>query len=299
MVLCAGLGTRMRPLSAWRAKPLAPVGDRPALAHVLDAVRRASPERVVVNAHHRAGDVRAYARAERRGVAVSEETELLGTAGGVRAARELLGPGDVLVWNGDVLAGVDAAELARAHGDEATLAIRAGAPGSGNVGIAADGRVVRLRRETTAAGEVRGGEFLGIHVLGEELRGALPERGCLVGDVYLPAMRRGARVRAFFTDAPFWDIGTLEAYLDANLAWLAARGATSFVAPGAQVDPAVALEGAIVLEGARATGVGALTRVVVWEGAACVAPLASAVVAPEGIAVVERAPPGKRQRTGP
>src|SRR5262249_6992810 len=80
----AGLGPRLAPLSAWRAKPLVPVGDRPAVAHVVERVRGVSRV-VVVNAHHRAEDVAAYARAE--GLVVSRETELLGTAGAVSHAR--------------------------------------------------------------------------------------------------------------------------------------------------------------------------------------------------------------------
>src|SRR5258706_15827748 len=101
MILCAGLGSRLRPLSDWRAKPLVPVGDRPAVAHVLDRVRAAGAPRVVVNAHHRADDVRAFLP---RDIALSHEADLLGTAGGVAHAASLLGDGDVVVWNGDILA---------------------------------------------------------------------------------------------------------------------------------------------------------------------------------------------------
>jgi mannose-1-phosphate guanylyltransferase len=290
MVLSAGLGTRMRPLTEWRAKPLAPVGDRPALAHVLDAVARGGVGRVVVNAHHRAGDVRAFAAADGRFV-VSEEADLLGTAGGVAHARSLLGDGDVLVWNGDILADVDVARLVRAHRTDATLVVRpgtAGSVGAGNVGLATDGRVVRLRNETVAAGEVAGGEFLGVHVVGRELARGLPARGCLVGDVYLPAMRAGARLEAFPYAGAFWDIGTVAAYVDANMAWLAARGEHAWVAPGAEVSPDVELHDAIVHAGARITGRGRVSRTIVWDGASCEAPLDGVVVAREGRATSPR-----------
>ncbi len=284
MILCAGLGTRMRPLTEWRAKPLAPVGDAPALAQVLAALRRSGRARIVINAHHRAEDVRAFLRERDGAVALSEEKELLGTAGGVRFARALLGEGDVLVWNGDIHADIDVAALLAAHRAEATLLVRPAPLGSGNVGIAKDSRIVRLRRETTAPGEVRSGEFVGVHVLGSRLRDDLPVKGCLVGDVYLPALRRGAVLDAFSTDVPFWDIGTIAAYLNANMAWLASRGVRSWVAPSAKVGDGVWLEGAIVHAGAQVMGSGRMDRVVVWEGATCRAPIADAVVAPEGIA---------------
>ncbi len=280
MVLAAGLGTRLRPLSEERAKPLLPVGDAPAIAHAVRALRAAKIARVVANAFHRAEEVVAFGGEE--GVAVSVEGRLLGTAGGVAHAAALLGPGDVLVYNGDIFADLDLGALLAAHTAEATLAVRPGAKGAGNVGLDAAGRVVRLRRESFAE-EARGGEFLGIHLLGASLRASLPEEGCLVGDVYLPALRRGAELRAFETDASFCDIGTLAGYLAANRGWLARRGLAAWAAPGAAVASGVTLEASVVGEGARVTGEGALTRTVVWPGAAAVAPLADAVVTPRGI----------------
>jgi mannose-1-phosphate guanylyltransferase len=274
----------MRPLSEWRAKPLAPVGDTPALAQVIGGLRRGGVTRIVVNAHHRVEDLRAFMRSCGERFVLSEESSLLGTAGGVAHARPLLGDGDVLVWNGDILAEIDLPALRSAHRHEATLVVRPGAPGSGNVGIAEDGRIVRLRGETTATGESQGGEFLGIHVIGAALVRGLPSRGCLVGDVYLPALRRGARLDAFHTDAPFWDIGTIPTYLAANVAWLAARGLSSWVAPDAAVDPRATLEGALVHSRARIAGPGRLARVVVWEDADAVGPIEDAVVTRAGIA---------------
>jgi len=282
MILCAGLGTRLRPLSDWRAKPLVPVGDEPALAHVLERVRAAGAPRICVNAHHRAEDVRAFLPPD---VALSHEIDLLGTAGGVANAARLIGDGDVLVWNGDILADVDPRALAAAHrggGHAATLVVRPCA-GEGNVGIDALGRVVRLRRETVRAGEVRGAEFLGIHQIGARLRPSIPARGDLVGDVYLPAMRAGATLGALDYDAPWWDIGTLASYLAANVAWLG--GEDAWVARDARVARGVELHASVVGEGAIVEGQGALERCVVWPGARARAPLADAVVAKEGVVV--------------
>src|SRR5271165_2715018 len=114
MVLAAGLGTRLRPITLHRAKPLVPVGDRPILGHVLDRLAAAGISRVVVNAHHRAHDVRAYAEMQ-ESLLVSGEPQLLGTAGGLAHAGGLLGPGRVLVWNADILADVDVGALLGAH----------------------------------------------------------------------------------------------------------------------------------------------------------------------------------------
>jgi mannose-1-phosphate guanylyltransferase len=288
MILAAGLGTRLAPLSSWRPKALVPIGDRGALAHVVDGVRGVA-RGIVVNAHHRADEVEAFAR--RIGIAVSREEELLGTAGGVRAAEGMLGAGSVLVWNSDMVGPLDAPVLIEAHasgaGALATLAVRLCEPGArGNVGLDEDGRVVRLRGETAvpdAKPETRAAEFVGVHVVGEELRRALPRAGCLVGDVYLPAMRRGGRIASLVIDAEMIDIGTTREYLRANLRWLAGRGERVWCGEGVNIAEGATLEAAIVGNGARVVGAGRVESCVVWPGAEAVAPIANAIVTPDGV----------------
>jgi mannose-1-phosphate guanylyltransferase len=168
---------------------------------------------------------------------------------------------------------------------EATLLVQPLARGEGSVGCDARGSIVRLRREAVAA-EAYGGEFVGIHVLGESLRRTLPARGCLVGDVYIPALKRGARLGSLPYRGPFFDVGTLRGYLQANLAWLAARSARHWTAKGVSVAPAVVLEESLLGEGARVGGAGRVVRSVVWPGAAATAPLADSIVTPEGVVAV-------------
>jgi mannose-1-phosphate guanylyltransferase len=293
MVLAAGLGTRLRPLTEWRAKALVPVGDRPILGHVLDPLWAAGASRIVVNTHHRARDVETYAAAQRNEVLLSREPNLLGTAGGLALASDLLGAGNVLVWNADILADVDVGALLAAQGQaaaetapaEATLLVRPLAQGKGSIGCSAHGTVVRLRRESVE-NEAYGGEFLGIHVVGEALRRALPTRGCLVGDVYIPALKRGAKLRVLLHDGEFFDVGTLRGYLEANRAWLAARGSSSWEGPEARVGPDVVLEDAVVGEGASICGAGRVVRSVVWPGAQATAPLSDAIVTLDGVVAV-------------
>lgn len=279
MILCAGLGTRLRPLTNERAKPMVPVGDRPAVAHVTARARLIGSSRVVVNVHHRPEDLRAWAEAE--GVAVSYEAELLGTAGGVAHARELLGEGDVLVWNGDILSELDPRVLTLAHARArraATLAVLPRTANEGNVGIGDSGEIVRLRGERFGR-EVAGGDFLGVHVVGAALRERLPPKGCLVGDVYLPLLREGGALHAHEVDVPFTDIGSFAQYLAANAAWLRARGLASWTGPGADVKAPVT--GSVIGEGAVV--VADAIRCVVWPGARVSSPIADAVITTSGI----------------
>jgi NDP-sugar pyrophosphorylase family protein len=166
-----------------------------------------------------------------------------------------------------------------AGGAEATLVVQRRPPGKGSVGLDEMGHVVRLRGERFA-GETSGGEFLGVHVIGSSLRARLPSVGCVVGDVYIPAMMRGASLRTVDYDGPFVDIGTPRSYLDANLAWLARHApGGQWVGAGADVSASVSIQHAIVGAGAVVRGHGVIERCVVWPGATAIAPLRDAIVA--------------------
>ncbi len=104
MLLAAGLGTRMRPLTDRTAKPLLPLGGRPLIDHALDRLAEAGVETVVVNAHWHAELIAAHLRAratEPPRTILQREASPLETGGGVKAALDLLGPEPFFVVNGD------------------------------------------------------------------------------------------------------------------------------------------------------------------------------------------------------
>jgi mannose-1-phosphate guanylyltransferase len=269
MVLCAGLGTRLRPLTEERAKPLVPIGDRPAVAHVTE--RLSSFSKRVLNVHHRPEELERWAA--ERGIAVSRESDLLGTAGGLEHAAPLLGDGDVVVWNGDILCDLDVGAFVRAHSSEATLAVVARPLGTGNVGMNDAGRIVRLRHERFGE-ESRSADFIGIHIVGAGLRARLPSKGCLVGDVYLPALARGAILEAHVVDTPFSDVGSIAEYVAANRAWLGRHGVREWAASDATVNASI--EGSIVGSGACIDA--PANRCIVWPEAHVTAPVVDAIV---------------------
>jgi len=105
MVLAAGLGTRMRPLTETLPKALVPVAGKPLIDHVLDRLRDAGIERAVVNVHHLADQMEAHL-AGRRDLEIlisDERAELLDSGGGIRRALPKLGPDPVMLANIDSL----------------------------------------------------------------------------------------------------------------------------------------------------------------------------------------------------
>jgi MurNAc alpha-1-phosphate uridylyltransferase len=104
MLLAAGLGTRMRPLTDQTAKPLLPLGGKALIDHTLDRLAAAGVAAVVVNGHWKADQLEAHltARSSRPPRTIfRREAALLETGGGVKAALRMLGPGPFFVVNGD------------------------------------------------------------------------------------------------------------------------------------------------------------------------------------------------------
>ncbi|HMD52781.1 MAG TPA: NDP-sugar synthase [Solirubrobacteraceae bacterium] len=124
MVLAAGLGTRLRPLTYEITKPMVPVLDRPVMEHIVDLLGRHGFLEVIANLHYFPDSIREHF-GER--LHYHMEEELLGTAGGVRACASFFGEEPFLVISGDALTDIDLTALAARHrqtGGIATLAVK-------------------------------------------------------------------------------------------------------------------------------------------------------------------------------
>ncbi len=124
MVLAAGLGTRLRPLTYEINKPMVPVLDRPVMAHIVDLLDRHGFDETIANLHYFPDSIRDYF-GER--LTYRTEPELLGTAGGVRGCAEFFGDEPFLVISGDALTDIDLGAFAARHreaGGVATLAVK-------------------------------------------------------------------------------------------------------------------------------------------------------------------------------
>jgi mannose-1-phosphate guanylyltransferase len=124
MVLAAGLGTRLRPLTYELNKPMVPVLDRPVMAHIVDLLDKHGFEETIANLHYFPDSIREYF-GER--LSYRTEPQLLGTAGGVRGCAEFFGEQPFLVISGDALTDIDLGAFAVRHretGGVATLAVK-------------------------------------------------------------------------------------------------------------------------------------------------------------------------------
>lgn len=240
LVLAAGAGTRLRPLTDLRPKPLCPVGDRPLVDHALDRVSEVT-DAVAVNVHHgvermldHLGGVEDHRRHERRrnlrgpGIHLSHERErALGTAGAVGALRGWLEGRGVLVANGDTWHLADLAAFAEGW-DGVSVAVLTTTPGPFGP------------RSSVVASLLPGSVAAGLTAEPSGLWEVLWRHEVAAG-----------RLVTIRTDAEVHDCGTPVSYLAANMAWAHRFGSTG---PG----------GSVVGEGAVVDGT--LERCVVWPG---------------------------------
>jgi NDP-sugar pyrophosphorylase family protein len=178
MVLAAGLGTRLRPITDATPKPLVPVAGRPLLEHLLAFLRAGGIEEVVVNLHHLGPKIQAHVGdGARFGLRVRYSTEdpILDTGGGIKRAEPLLAGEPFVVANGDSLLEIqlrDLVEWHEAHGGVATLAVRpdANVAHYGTVELDDTDRVCRIvGLPPTAKPGPRALMFPGLHVLEPEV----------------------------------------------------------------------------------------------------------------------------------
>jgi NDP-sugar pyrophosphorylase family protein len=232
MILAAGLGTRLRPLTYETPKALVQVGGLPVLDRVAERVIAVGADRIVVNVSPHADQIRRHIE-ERDGwgveVLVSEEPDgPLETGGGLLAAASLFRRnGPILVHNADILTDLDLDALLRAHDDGAlaTLAVRAAESDryllfddDGLTGFAYGGEERRAREPR---GEERRLDFLGVQVVSPRMLDRFEETGKFsIFTPYMRLVRSGERIVAHDVGAVRWtDIGTHEELQRAQDEW--------------------------------------------------------------------------------
>ena len=260
VVLVGGLGTRMRPLTLSAPKPMLPTAGVPLLTHLLSRIRASGVEHVVLGTSYRAEVFAAhFGDGSALGLKLDYvvEDEPLGTGGGIRNVASALTEPDVLVFNGDVLSGLDPAEVVRTHrsaGADVTLhLVRVPDPRAfGCVPTAADGRVLRFLEKTDNPPT----DLInaGCYVFRREVIDSIPAgRAVSVERETFPGLlASGARLHAH-VDASYWrDLGTPSAFVQGCTDLV--RGLAPSPALPGPVGEALVLPGATVQADARVAG---------------------------------------------
>src|ERR1051325_6780775 len=271
MILSAGYGTRLWPLTEDRTKPAIPILGKPLVGYVAEYLARYGCDEIVVNLHHRPESVRkALGDGDRYGVRLHyvEEPVILGTSGGIQNARALLDGDTFIVVNGKIITDIDlnaALETHRRSQAIGTLVVlpnptcerfsivKANAgmlAGFGGMPVAAD-----------FADQDPPLMFTGIQILEPEIFDYIPPGvfSHSTTDVYPQAIANGERVAVHIANGRWYELSTIPRYLDISLLLLAERGETLTVGAGcvlantAEVSDAVLWDRVVIDNEARVT----------------------------------------------
>ena len=302
VILVGGKGTRLRPLTLAVPKPLLPTAGLPFLTHLLSRIAEAGIEHVILGTSYKAETFEAqYGDGSALGLQMEYVTEEqpLGTGGGIANVSSTLRNDTVMVFNGDVLSGVDLTAMLAAHhernADVTLYLVRVGDPRAfGSVPTDADGNVLAFleKTEDPPTDQINAG----CYVFKRKVLDRIP-RGREVSverEVFPALLAEGATVRGF-VDSGYWrDMGTPEDFVRGSadlvrgLAPSPALGGrrgeslvhdSATVAPGAvliggtvvgsgaQIGPGVRLDGAVIFDGATVEAGAVVERSIIGFGA--------------------------------
>ncbi len=229
MILAAGTGSRLRPLTNSVPKPMIPIGGRPLLEHTVRLLQSHGFDELVVNLHHLPEKIREhFGDGSRFDVHLhyAEEAQLLGTAGAVRqvAASGFFAEEEFLVFYGDNLINADLTSLWDEHlatGAQATIGLvwMPDPQDRGIVGTTSDGRIDRLIEKPTADQVFN--DYLinaGVYAMGPDLIHTIPLQGApdFAADVFPSALHRGQRLVGHRLQGQLLSTDTPERYNDAR-----------------------------------------------------------------------------------
>jgi NDP-sugar pyrophosphorylase family protein len=284
MILAAGFGTRLFPLTIDRTKPAIPFLGKPLVGYVAEYVARYGFRDVVVNLHHQPESVKkALGDGRHFGVNIQytiEAPEILGTSGALDNARHLLEDETFLIINGKIITDIDIAAAVETHRKTGALATMVLKPNTRRERftevITENGFIKEFGNfpEPLTDEQIRNPEseipnplmFTGIHILEPRVFEYIP-RGVysdIIPSFYIPALKNGEKIAAHVTDANWFELSTIPRYLDISLAMMknidVSRGDNCRISPAAKISNSIIWDDVSVAEGAN------LNRTIIADG---------------------------------
>ena len=264
MILAAGFGTRLFPLTIDRTKPAIPFLGKPLVGYVAEYIAKYGFKEFIVNLHHQPDSVRsALGDGSQFGVHIEytvEQPNILGTAGALDNARDLLGDEPFLIVNGKIISDIDIAAAVETHRRSGALATMVLKPNvkreKFTIVETENGCVTRFGEmaKPLTEEEIRDTEheivtplmFTGIHILDPRVFEYIP-RGVysdIVPVVYRPALEKGEKIAAHVTEGNWYELSTIPRYLDISLAMM--DGVDVFKGEGCVIDPSATIRDSVI-----------------------------------------------------
>ncbi len=267
MILAAGFGTRLRPLTEVKPKALMPVANKPILARNIEYLISHGIKEIIVNAHHHHQQIVDYLREESLfglPIEMKVEPEILGTGGGIKNAEDFWNKEPFFVINSDILTDINLASVYQLHqtsGALVTLVLHDCEPYN-QVQVDEQWNITDIAKANMPGRYA----FTGIHVIDPEILRHIAQG--VFSDIiecYRDLIRQRKPIRACLVQGHYWrDIGSIASYLAANREL---AGNSFVIGPGCSVDSSVKLMGwGVMGENCHLGKNGVLQRSVLWDG---------------------------------
>jgi NDP-sugar pyrophosphorylase family protein len=284
MILAAGFGTRLFPLTIDRTKPAIPFLGKPLVGYVAEYVARFGFRDVVVNLHHQPDSViKALGDGARFGVKIDytlEEPKILGTAGALDNARHLLEDDTFLIVNGKIITDIDIAAAVETHKSTGALATMILKPNNkrekftivetenGFVSGFGDYAKPLTEEEIRDTSQVIYTPlmFTGIHILEPRVFDYIP-RGVysdIVPTFYNPALSKGEKIAAHVTEGNWFELSTIPRYLDISLAMM--NGSDVWQGTNCQISDDSTVRDSVIWDGVEIAAGTSLYRTILADG---------------------------------
>lgn len=209
MILAAGLGTRLLPVTLETPKPLVKIGDKTIIEYNLALLQKSGVTDVMINLHHLGEKIKDYLGDGSKcglNISYSYEPEILGTGGGLKNVEDFFGEESFVVINCDVLTNMPLKPVMEHHlANDAwvTMVVRELKPGERYAPVKVNnGNLVEFKRGTKM--------YTGIQIVNPQVLGLLPERAFsdIVADAYIPYLHQGGKILAYEFEGFWTEIGT-------------------------------------------------------------------------------------------
>jgi NDP-sugar pyrophosphorylase family protein len=284
MILAAGFGTRLFPLTIDRTKPAIPFLGKPLVGYVAEYIAKFGFKDVVVNLHHQPDSViEALGGGEEFGVRIHytrEVPNILGTAGALDKARDLLGDDTFLIVNGKIITDIDIAAAIDTHrrtGAIATMVLKPNTKRERFTIVETEaGYVTGFGPSATplTEEEIRDTEheivtplmFTGIHILEPGVFEYIPHGvySDIVPTFYNPALAKGEKIAAHVTDANWFELSTIPRYLDISLAMM--NGADVCIGENCSISADSAVRDSVIWDDVNIKQGANLYRTIIADG---------------------------------
>jgi len=281
MILAAGFGTRLFPLTIDRTKPAIPFMGKPLVGYVAEYLAKYGFKEVVVNLHHQPNSVKkALGDGSDFGVKIHythEEPKILGTAGALDNARHLLEDETFLIANGKIITDIDinaALETHRKSGALATMVLKENANfekftevfvEDGSVRGFGDGFPDQSQIENPAPKIPM--MFTGIHILEPRVFDYIP-RGVysdIVPTFYNPAIENGEKVAAHVAEGKWFELSTIPRYLDVSLNMLNGAAERNVIGLNSDIGESASIENSVIWDNVKIENGASVSHAIVCD----------------------------------